>query len=83
MPYAIQQAKRYLADPILGCSLRDNLRLMIGHEGKTASEILGTADGLKSLSSKTDAQTSIHDPRISKTQPGSPNCVWALSLHKK
>ncbi len=56
----------HLADPILGRRLRDNVRLMIGHKGKTALDILGSADGLKLWSSKTDAQFSIHDPRISK-----------------
>ena len=43
----LEQAKRYLADPILGGRLRDNVRLMIGHKGKTALDILGSPDDLK------------------------------------
>ena len=48
--YAIRdldQARRYLADPILGSRLRHDLRLMIGHKGKSAPEILGSPDDLK------------------------------------
>jgi hypothetical protein len=43
--YAIQdldQAKRYLADPILGRRLRQNVRLVMGHKDKSALEILGS-----------------------------------------
>ena len=43
----LEQAKRYLADPILGGRLRDNVWLMIGHKGKTALDILGSPDDLK------------------------------------
>jgi len=48
--YAIRdldQATRYLADPILGSRLRHDVRLMIGHKGKSALEILGSPDDLK------------------------------------
>src|SRR6516165_1915525 len=48
--YAIQdleQAKRYLADPILGSRLRQDVRLMIGHKAKSALEVLGSPDDLK------------------------------------
>src|SRR5262249_34507009 len=48
--YAIRdldQAMRYLADPILGSRLRHDVRLMIGHKGKSALEILGSPDDLK------------------------------------
>ena len=48
--YAIRdldQAKRYLADPILGSRLRQNVRLVVGHKGKSALEILGSPDDLK------------------------------------
>jgi uncharacterized protein (DUF1810 family) len=48
--YAIQdmdQARRYLADPILGDRLRHNVRLLIRHKGKSALEILGSPDELK------------------------------------
>lgn len=48
--YAIRdldQAKRYLADPLLGSRLRENVRLMMRHNGKSAFEILGSPDDLK------------------------------------
>jgi len=36
----LEQARRYLADPMLGSRLRDGVRLMIGHKGRSALEIL-------------------------------------------
>ena len=43
----LDQAKQYLADPALGNRLRDAVRLMLKHKGKSASEILGFPDDLK------------------------------------
>lgn len=43
----INQARRYLADPILGSRLRDDVRLMVRHKGKSALEILGSPDDVK------------------------------------
>jgi uncharacterized protein (DUF1810 family) len=48
--YAIRdldQAARYLADPILGNRLRESVRLVMGHRDKSALEILGSPDDLK------------------------------------
>jgi uncharacterized protein (DUF1810 family) len=48
--YAIRdldQAKRYLADSILGHRLREVVRLMINHKGKSILEILGSPDDMK------------------------------------
>ena len=48
--YAIRdlnQAKRYLADPLLGSRLREDVRLMISHKRKSVFEILGSPDDLK------------------------------------
>jgi uncharacterized protein (DUF1810 family) len=48
--YAIRdldQAKRYLADSILGPRLRQVVRLMIDQKEKSAFEILGSPDDLK------------------------------------
>jgi len=48
--YAIQdmdQAKRYLADPILGNRLRHDVRLMVSYKGRSALEILGSPDDFK------------------------------------
>ena len=45
--YAIRdldQAKRYLANPILGSRLRQNVRLLTSHKDKSALEILGSPD---------------------------------------
>ena len=49
----LEQAKRYLADPMLGSRLREGVRLMIGHKGRSALEILGSPDDLKFRSSLT------------------------------
>jgi uncharacterized protein (DUF1810 family) len=43
----LDQAKRYLADPILGPRLRESVKLMMTHEEKSALEILGSPDDLK------------------------------------
>src|SRR5215472_8657415 len=43
----LEQARRYLADPILGGRLRDDVWRMIGHKNKSALEILGSPDDLK------------------------------------
>jgi uncharacterized protein (DUF1810 family) len=43
----IDQARRYLADPILGNRLRHDVSLMARHKGKSALEILGSPDDLK------------------------------------
>ena len=43
----IDQARRYLADPILGERLRQDVRLMAGHKDKPAREILGSPDDVK------------------------------------
>ena len=48
--YAIRdldQARRYLADSILGPRLRESVKLMMIHEGKSALEILGPPDDMK------------------------------------
>ncbi|MGA8651271.1 MAG: DUF1810 domain-containing protein [Xanthobacteraceae bacterium] len=48
--YAIRdldQATRYLADPMLGSRLRNDVGLMMRHKGKSALEILGSPDDLK------------------------------------
>jgi uncharacterized protein (DUF1810 family) len=43
----LDQARRYLNDPILGNRLRQLVRLMTNHKGKSALEILGSPDDLK------------------------------------
>ena len=43
----LDQARRYLADPILGNRLRHDVRLVTSHKGKSAKEIFGSPDDLK------------------------------------
>jgi uncharacterized protein (DUF1810 family) len=43
----LDQAKRYLADSILGPRLRQVVQLLINQKGKSAFEILGSPDDLK------------------------------------
>lgn len=43
----LDEAKRYLADPLLGSRLREGVRLMMTHRKKSAFEILGSPDDLK------------------------------------
>jgi uncharacterized protein (DUF1810 family) len=48
--YAIRgldHARRYLGNPNLGSRLLHDVRLMMSHKGKSASEILGSPDDLK------------------------------------
>jgi len=43
----LDEARRYLTDSILGPRLRECVKLMMTHEGKSALEILGSPDDLK------------------------------------
>ena len=43
----IDQARRYLADPVLGNRLRHDVRLMVGHKGESSLKILGSPDDFK------------------------------------
>jgi uncharacterized protein (DUF1810 family) len=43
----LDQAQRYLADPVLGERLRQHVQLVLGHKDKSALEILGSPDDLK------------------------------------
>jgi uncharacterized protein (DUF1810 family) len=63
--YAIRdrdQARRYLADPILGDRLRQAVRLMVRHKEKSALEILGSPDDLKFRSCLTLFREAAADP---------------------
>ena len=54
--YAIKnadEARAYLAHPVLGERLRTCVQAALGHEGKSATEIFGTPDDLKLRSSAT------------------------------
>jgi len=43
----LDQAKRYLADTVLGARLRQVVQLLIDQKGKSAFDILGSPDDLK------------------------------------
>ena len=43
----VDQARRYLVDPLLGVRLRHDVRLMLCHKDKSAVEILGSPDDIK------------------------------------
>jgi uncharacterized protein (DUF1810 family) len=43
----LDEARQYLADSVLGSRLRECVKLMMIHEGKSALEILGSPDDLK------------------------------------
>ena len=65
--YAIRdmdQARRYLADPILGDRLRHDVRLMIRHKSKSALGILESPDELKFRSCLTLFREAASDPTI-------------------
>lgn len=67
--YAISnlgQARRYLADTVLGERLRRHVRLMLDHKGKSALEILGSPDDLKFRSCMTLFMTATTDNTIFK-----------------
>src|ERR1700689_3823932 len=50
---SVEEAKAYLAHPILGARLREGARLTLDVEGKTAREIFGSIDEMKFRSSMT------------------------------
>jgi uncharacterized protein (DUF1810 family) len=50
---SVDEAKAYLAHPILGPRLRECARLTLDVEGKTAREIFGSIDEMKFRSSMT------------------------------
>ena len=43
----LNQARRYLADPLLGERLRSDVKLMLSHRDLSALQILGSPDDLK------------------------------------
>jgi uncharacterized protein (DUF1810 family) len=50
---SLDEARAYLAHPILGPRLRECARLVLAVEGRTAVEILGSTDAMKLRSSMT------------------------------
>lgn len=63
--YAIRdldQARRYLADPVLGDRLRQDVELTLRHEGRSATDLLGSPDDLKFQSCLTLFAEAANDP---------------------
>ena len=54
----LEQARRYLADPLLGDRLRNDVRLLIRHKDKSALEILGSPNDQVSVLSDAVSATS-------------------------
>ena len=50
---SLQEAKAYLAHPVLGIRLLECIKLMLGHREDSANAILGSPDDLKFCSSMT------------------------------
>ena len=58
----LDQAKRYLADSILGARLRQVVKIMAGHHDKSAYDILSSPDDLKFRSCLTLLREAASDP---------------------
>ena len=50
---SLQEARAYLADPVLGGRLRECAAALLGLQGRSAQEVLGVTDALKLRSSMT------------------------------
>jgi uncharacterized protein (DUF1810 family) len=50
---SLQEAREYLADPVLGSRLRESAAALLAHSAATAEQILGGVDALKLRSSMT------------------------------
>jgi uncharacterized protein (DUF1810 family) len=50
---SLDEAREYLADPVLGWRLRESAAALLEHAGRGADEILGAIDALKLRSSMT------------------------------
>jgi uncharacterized protein (DUF1810 family) len=65
--YAIgsaDEARAYLADPLLGARLREGVAAMLAHRGEDATTILGGIDALKFRSSLTLFEAVAGDPGL-------------------
>lgn len=59
----LDQARRYLADPVLGDRLRHHVQLTLTHKDGTAYDIFGTPDDLKFRSCLTLFRAAATDPK--------------------
>ena len=61
---SMDEARAYLADPVLGPRLRQCVSLLLQTQGKTARQILGTPDDLKLRSSLTLFRRAAEDDAV-------------------
>ena len=61
---SMDEARAYLADPVLGPRLRQCVSLLLETQGKTARQILGTPDDLKLRSSLTLFRRAAEDDAV-------------------
>ena len=59
---SLDEARAYLADPVLGVRLADCVGLLLSVEGKTAREVMGAPDDIKLRSSMTLFARAAGDP---------------------
>ena len=59
-----EEARAYLAHPILGPRLRECTEAMLGHRGRSAEEILGPTDAMKLRSSMTLFEVAAAQPGL-------------------
>jgi len=60
----LDEARAYLAHPVLGPRLAECARALLGVQGRTATQILGTPDDLKLRSSMTLFAHAAEDPAV-------------------
>ncbi len=61
---SVDEARAYLADPVLGARLREGVATMLAHGGRSAESILGGIDALKFRSSLTLFETVAAEPAL-------------------
>ena len=59
-----EEATAYAAHPVLGARLRECTELVVGTEGRSASEIFGQPDDMKFCSSMTLFEAAVPDERL-------------------
>ena len=85
----LDQAMRYLSDPILGTRLRQDVHLMMAHKGKSALEILGSPDDLKfrscltlfSQAASDDSDRTLFKEALNQFYRGEPDPLTLELLH--
>lgn len=61
---SIDEARAYVAHPVLGARLMECCNALLATEGRTATEILGSVDAMKVCSCMTLFQRAVPDERV-------------------